>query len=98
MATILLFPFPVVIISSFGGTLLAEAWLQRIWYKLIFNVGVITVNSVIIASVYYLLYQPGVPLFGSIQNIIALIALGLSDVIVNGFLVSMVIALASQAD
>lgn len=95
MASILLVPVPVVILSAFGGTLLAELVLRRVWYKLIFNVGAMTVNSAVIASVYFVLHDPGAPLLGSAQNLIALVGLGLSDVFINGFIISMVIALAS---
>jgi putative nucleotidyltransferase with HDIG domain len=96
IASIFLVPLPVVILSSFGGTLLSELWLKRVWYKLIFNVGAITVNSAITASIYLLIREPGVPLLGTTQNLLALAALGLGDVVVNGFLISMVIGLATS--
>lgn len=95
IATIFLFPLPVAILSAFGGTLVAEASLKRVWYKLIFNVGAITINCAVIASIYYVIRQPDVPLLGSAQNLFAVAALGVSDVVVNGILISVVIALAT---
>lgn len=95
MAAILLVPLPVVIVSSFGGTLLAEVLVRRAAPKLIFNVGAITVNSMVIGAFFHLLYEPAAPLLGSAQNLLALATLGVGDVLVNGLLISMVIALAT---
>jgi len=96
MAAVLLLPPPVVVLAVFAGTLLAEAWLQRVWYKLIFNTGMLTINSAVAVIVYASLHNPNVPLLGSAQNLAALIALGLSDVAINSILVSVAIALATR--
>lgn len=97
MASILLVPLPVVVLSAFGGTLLAELWLRRVWYRLVFNVGAMTLNCLIIAILYTVIHQPNVPIFGSPQNLLALAVLGISDIAVNGFLISTVIALATKS-
>lgn len=95
MAAVLLLPPPVVILAVFCGTLVAEWGLQRVWYKLIFNTGMLTINSAAAVIVYSAIHNPNVELLGSAQNVLALVALGLSDVAVNSILVSMVIALAT---
>lgn len=96
MAAVLLLPPPVVILAVFAGTLLAEAWLQRVWYKLIFNVGMMTANIVVVALLYNFVHQEDVALLGSAQNLIALVALGLGDVAINSILVSLVVAFATE--
>jgi putative nucleotidyltransferase with HDIG domain len=96
MAAILLFPPPVVILSVFLGTLLAELLLKRVWYRLIFNVGMMTIGFALDAVLFNRLFDPGVPLFGSAQNVFALVALGLSDFAINSILVSLVISLATR--
>ncbi|TAH50342.1 MAG: HD-GYP domain-containing protein [Chloroflexota bacterium] len=97
IAAILLLPPPFVIVAVFGGTVLAELWLRRVWYKVLFNVGMMTVEFTVVAALYNSIHDPSVPLLGSVQNILALVALGLGDVLLNGFLVSMIIALATQS-
>lgn len=97
MAAILLVPPPIVILAVFLGTLLAESWLRRVWYKLLFNVGMMTVEVAIVAVLYTSLRDPNTPLLGSAQNLFALVALGLSDFAINSILVSLVIALATGA-
>jgi putative nucleotidyltransferase with HDIG domain len=97
MAAILLFPPPVVILSVFLGTLFAELLLKRIWYRLIFNVGMMTVECAAVVLLYNALYDPNTPLLGSAQNIFALVVLGLSDFAINSILVSLVISLATHA-
>lgn len=94
-AAILLLPPPVVILAVFSGELLTELISRRVWYKVAFNVGQMTIGCVVMAAVYNVLRQPDALLFGSLQNVIALTALGLTDVVMNGILVSMVIALAT---
>lgn len=97
MAAVLLVPPPIVILAVFLGTLLAESWLRRVWYKMIFNVGMMTVEVTIVSVLYSYLHDPNVPLLGSAQNLFALVALGLSDFVINSILVSLVIALATRA-
>lgn len=97
MAAILLLPPPLVILSVFLGTLLAESWLHRVWYKLIFNVGMMTVEVTLVAVLYTSLRDPNTPLLGSPQNLFALVALGMSDFVINSVLVSLVIALTTRA-
>jgi putative nucleotidyltransferase with HDIG domain len=96
MAAVLLLPPPVVILAVFFGTLVAEWVLQRVWYKLIFNIGMLTLNTAAAVMVYSVIHNPTVELLGSPQNILALVALGLSDIAINSILVSTVVALASK--
>lgn len=97
IAAVLLLPPPVVVLSVFCGTLLAEVWLRRVWYKLIFNVGMVAAEFAVVSVLYSYLRDPSVPLLGSPQNIFALVALGISDVVLNGIFVCMVIALATKS-
>lgn len=97
MAAILLVPPPLVILAVFLGTLLAESWQRRAWYKLLFNVGMMTVEVAIVAVLYNFMRDPSAPLLGSAQNLFALAALGLGDFVINSVLVSLVIALATRA-
>ena len=97
MAAILLLPPPLVILSVFVGTLLSEVWLKRMWYRLLFNVGMMTVNFTVVAVLYHQLHNPTVPVLGSVQNLLALAAMGASDIILNSVLVALVIALATRS-
>lgn len=97
LASIFIVPFPVVVLSCFGSVLISELLFRRVWYRLAFNVGALTVYGALITVIFSFLYDPGTPLFGSLQNILAVIALGLSAVLINEFLVSMVISLATKS-
>ncbi|HZQ07846.1 MAG TPA: HD-GYP domain-containing protein [Anaerolineae bacterium] len=97
MAAILLLPPPIVILSVFAGTLFSELWLKRVWYRLLFNVGMMTVNFAVVAVVYNQLHDPTVSILGSVQNVVALAAMGASDIVLNSILVALVIALATQS-
>lgn len=97
MAAILLLPPPAVILAVFLGTVIAEGLARRTWHKFIFNVGMMTVNTTIVAVAYTVLHQSAFDLLGSPQNLLALVALGVGDFAVNTMLVSMVIALATHA-
>lgn len=94
-AAILLLPPPVVVLGMFFGTLLAENWLGRVWYKVMFNVGMMTIQCAVVAVLYRSLYDPSVPLLGSAQNLFALVMLGVGDFLLNSVLVALVIALAT---
>src|SRR5581483_2989563 len=96
MAITLLLPPPIVVLSVFGGTVLGETLLRRPWYKLIFNVGMMTIIWTVVPELYDLVHDPNAPLLGSAQNLLALVALGVSDVVMNGVLVSLVIALVTR--
>lgn len=97
MAAILLLSPPMVILSVFVGTLLSEVWLKRVWYRLLFNVGMMTVNFTVVAVLYNRLHDPTAPVLGSAQNLLALAAMGASDIILNSVLVALVIALATRS-
>lgn len=97
IAAILLLPTAFVVFAVFTGTLLAEVLIKRSGTRLVFNVGMMTVNCAVSAMVYHLLQQPDVSPLGSLQNLLALVALGLSDVVFNGLLVSMIIALVTHS-
>lgn len=95
MAAILLLSPSLAVLSVFVGTLLGEGMVRRVWYKYIFNIGMMTVECAIVAVLYNLLHDPNATLLGSPQNILALVVLGLSDFAVNSLLVSLVISLAT---
>jgi HD-GYP domain-containing protein (c-di-GMP phosphodiesterase class II) len=95
-AAVLLYPVPVVILGTFVGTILGEAHAKRPWFKKLFNVSVMTVTWLVVAWFYLVAHEPNVDLFGSPQNIFALILSGLIDYIINSILVALVISLAAR--
>lgn len=97
MAAILLLPPPLVILAVFVGTLFGEVWLKRVWYRLLFNVGMMTVNFTVVAVLFSSLHDPTTPLLGSLQNVLALAAMGASDIVLNSVLVALVMALATRS-
>lgn len=97
IAAIILLPTPFVVLAVFVGTFAAEFLLKRTPTRLIFNVGMMTVNCAVSAAVYHLINQPDIPVLGSLRNLGAIVALGLSDVVLNGLLVSMIIALSTRS-
>jgi putative nucleotidyltransferase with HDIG domain len=95
-AVVLLYPVPLVIVSTFMGTLAGEIPVKRVWFKKIFNTAEMTLTWAFAAWVYLVLYDPKVNYFGSLGNVLALILSGLTAFVVNSTLVSLVISLAAQ--
>lgn len=96
IAAVLLLPAPVVLLSTFIGTLLSEWRLKRVWFKLMFNAGAMMVTYLIVIFAFSLLHDPRIGLVSSVQNIMALAVLGLSEVMVNSLIVSTIVALAGR--
>ena len=57
-------PPSVLLLAIFFGTFFSERWLRRVWYKMIFNVGTLTITYLIVVAVYQLLNDP-TPVFWS---------------------------------
>src|SRR5581483_4516608 len=62
-----------------------------------FNIGMMTVNFTVVAAVFNVLHDPTLPLLGSVQNLLALAAMGASDIVLNSVLVALVMALVSRS-
>ena len=95
-AAVLLYPAPVVIISTFIGTIVGEIPAKRVWFKKVFNISEMTVTWVIVAWIFLVLHQPNLDYFGSLQNVVALILAGLADFAASSVLVSLVISFAGS--
>ncbi len=95
-AAVLLCPLPVVILGTFVGTLSGEVPAQRVWFKKVFNISLMTITWSVVAWVYLVLHQAGVDYFDSLQNVFALIVSGFSDYVINTTLVALVIALTAR--
>ncbi len=95
-AAVLLCPVPVVALAAFIGTLVAEARVRRAWFKLSFNVAEMTITWTLGAWSFQAVQQPGVDYFASPQSILAPLLAGLVVFIVNSFLLTLVISLASR--
>ncbi len=96
LAGVILVPAPVILIATFCGTILSELWLRKVWYKLLFNAGSLTVTYVAVTLVYYFLRQPGVYFLGSVQNVAALLLIGVIDVAVNSMLISLILSITGK--
>ena len=95
-ASMLIFPAPVLILAIALGTSLGEVRSKRRWYKQLFNISAIIVTWVVTSSVYHALHQPQIDYFGSVQNVLAWVAAGITEFVINSVLVSLVIAFASR--
>ncbi len=95
-AAVLLCPAPVVTLAAFIGTLFAEVRVKRTWFKMSFNVAEMTIAWTMGAWFYDLFHQPGVDYLASPQNILAPLLAGLVVFVVNSFLLTLVISLASR--
>lgn len=96
VAGVILYPPAVIVLATFGGTLLVEWWLKRARTKLIFNVGSMTVISLLMTLMYTTLHQSGDGILKSASSIIPLVALGIGDMAINPLLIAMIIALTSR--
>lgn len=95
IAAVILMP-PASVLFAIGlGTLLAEWRLKRVWFKLVFNVGTSVLDFTIVAWVYQVLNPTGSLLLQSLQNIAALVAVGIGEVLVNGTFMALVLALVT---
>lgn len=87
----------VAIIVTLLGTLMAEIVLQRIWYKVLFNVAEMTLTTAAMAIVYEFLYDGSRMPFNSLQNGVAVLGMVATYVFVNVGLVTLVVSLATGA-
>ena len=97
LAGVILCPPPLILTAVFLGTLWSELRFKRAWYKLIFNVGELTVTYVIVVLAYRgIVPDPNAPILGSAAGIVALMLMGIVDVIVNSTMIAHVIALSER--
>ncbi len=96
IAAVILAPVPVLLLAIFFGTLIAEWRLKRVWYKQLFNVGVMTLTYTFAAFIYRILHQSDIGLLASVQNLLSLALLGVSELVINSVLISLVIALTAK--
>lgn len=96
IAAVILAPPPVVLLATFFGTIISERWLKRVWYKMVFNVGTLTVTYLIVSLVYHVLHQPTSDILESVQNVAALFLMGFSDITVNSLMMSLILALTGK--
>jgi putative nucleotidyltransferase with HDIG domain len=96
LASVLLVPPPVTLLAVFCGTALSEWRFKRVWYKLVFNVGALTLTYAFVSLTYHLAYEPGVGLLASLQNVAAVMLMGVGDVAVNSLIVALVVALSER--
>jgi putative nucleotidyltransferase with HDIG domain len=95
-AVVLLAPIPVIIISVFLGTLVSEIRAKRVWFKILFNTAELTLTWVATALVYFILNDPRVNNFGSLENILAMVSAGATSFFVNIALLCLVISFAAR--
>lgn len=96
VAAVILTPPPVLLLAIFIGTIVSEWWLKRVWYKMIFNAGTLTITYLFVTLVYQVLHQPGPGILDSFQNVAAVLMLGVTDITVNSTLVSLILALTGK--
>lgn len=96
LAAVILAPPPVVLLSTFCGTALSEWRLKRVWFKLMFNVGLFTVTYTLVSFVYHALHQENVGLLDSVQNVAAVLLIGITDVGVNTVMMSLILSLTGK--
>ncbi len=92
LAGVILMPASVVILAVFCGTVLSELRLKKVWYKLVFNAGSLTLTYVIVTLMYHLVNQPEFNILASPRNIAALFLIGVTDVAVNSMLMSLILS------
>jgi len=96
IASILLYPAPVTIISTFVGTLVGELTQTRPSIKKAFNIAQLTVSYGVGAIVFRIIFVPHPDLWGILQNFLAFLLAGYVPVSVNWILLSLVISFVSQ--
>jgi putative nucleotidyltransferase with HDIG domain len=96
LAGVIVMPAPVVLLAVFCGTILSESWLRKAWFRLIFNVGSLTITVLIDILLYSLLHQPGYGIIDSFQNVGAVLVLGISDITINSLAMSLILALTAR--
>jgi len=95
-ALLLLAPPAVVIIAVLIGTLIGEIYIQRVWFKKLFNLAEMTLTWTLTSALYFWLYDPHLDYFGSVGNVLALVSTAILAYSTNTILVCMVISLAAR--
>ena len=96
IASILLYPAPVTIISTFVGTLIGELTQTRSLIKKAFNVAQLTVSYGVGAIVFWVFFVPRPEFWEILQNLLAFLLAGSVPVFVNWILLSLVISFVTR--
>lgn len=97
IAAVMLFSPAVVIAAVNFGTILAELRARRVYYKKLFNVGLVTVHFALLAGIYQFVHGSSTGIVESSQDVIALVVLAGANVLVTPSLLAIAISLATNS-
>lgn len=97
MASAILFGPAFAVTATFLGSLVAEIYSKKPWYRVLFNQGQLVLTAAIVSLVYWRLADSDSIFLNSVQDLTALGVAGLLFYLMNNTLVPLVVAFAEEA-
>lgn len=97
MASAILFGLPFAVTATFLGSLIAEIYAKKPWYRVLFNQGQLVLTAAVVALVYWRLADSDLIFLNSLQDLLALAVAGLLFYFMNNTLVPLVVAFSEEA-